>query len=434
MCTFEVYRCHCGEDISNHLQERCEKAQRRLSHIACPYDLPESHRIYREGYLCENCKKIVRLSITAVDDPANQNGASHEDDPRTAKTILKQIHTRLHNRLSSQGNEHRDADESGSVMKMVRRACRKLHIGKECSVDENGKCRYDQVQALQELLRKDTTDPITDEESRIINECIATMSGEQAAIVESWFKKHREQPPDYTERLGGEAEASGSAPGPSRRMGSESHDTVVAEHAEQGGEVEASESASRPSEQLGSILQDTDEAENVEQSGEVEASGSASRPSMGGEEQASGSISRPSRRAGSGSHDTNVTEHAEYVEQGEGEGGEEGSGSGSRSSGRVGCIAEHTEHTQQGGDEADASKPTPGPPNHCTLASHDTNDGAQPLRGGDQAEASGSASRPRKRVKFESHDSEGDDEEERPGKTPSIGKLMKRVRGKLHIA
>ncbi|MCJ1319741.1 hypothetical protein MMC15_005077 [Xylographa vitiligo] len=397
--------------------------------------------------------------MNVVEHPGNENGASHEDDPSTAKKILKQIHSKLHSRHGSQDDDPRDPEESGPVRKLVRRACRKLHIQKECSVNKDGTCRYDQFQALQELFRKKTNEPITDEESRIITDCIATMSDEQAKIVESWFKEHREQPPDYTERAGGEAEASGSTPVPSRRAESESNDTNIAEHTEQGGDVEASGSASRPSRRPGSGPYDTnivEHAGNFEQGGgEGEGPGSVSRSSgragsnshdanvaelterpraeQGeGEGETSGSASRPSRREGSGSYGTTVTEYIENVEQAGREG--ETPGTVPRPSGQVGCVAEHVEHAQQGGGRAEAARPSPGPPDYSTSVSRGTDNNTISLQGGPQAEASGSTSRRPRRVTFESQDGEDGEEGGRSGSTPSISNLMKRVRGRLHIS
>ncbi|MCJ1405671.1 hypothetical protein MMC11_008900 [Xylographa trunciseda] len=327
--------------------------------------------------------------MTAIEDP--ENSESHEEGSKSPKAILKQIHTRLHSRQNSEDDEHKDPSESGSIRKMVQRACRKLHIGKECSLNEDGSCRFDQVEALQELMLRDTTAPISEEEARMIRTCIETMSHEQAEIVESWFKR---SPPGYTEQAGDNAEASTSAPGPSRRVASGSHDANEdehAEHVEQGGdEVEASGSTSRPSERGGSNSHDTSTSE-VQHTEHVEQSGDGL--------EASGSASRPSERRGSNSHDTHE--------------------------------AEHTEHAQQGRDEADVSESASGPPGYSASLSYNAITNEHTLQGGSQAEASGSASRPPRRVNFDLNDSH---EEERPDASPAIVKLLKRVRDKLRLS
>ena len=389
--------------------------------------------------------------MTAVEHPEDENGASNEDDPRAPKTILKHIHTKIHSRQSSQDDKHSDSEDSGAVMKLVRRACRKLHIGRECSIDENGICRFDQLQALWALMNKDTTDVITDAESRMVRECIATLTDEEAEIVEGWCQTHRERPPGYTERAGGEAEA--STPGPSRRVGAGSQDIDVAEHAQQSGTVEASGSCSRPSRQVGSGTHDANTAEHTGdvEVGGGEASGSASR-SLGqlgsgshdmhvaehaahaeqSEGEASGSASRPSRRGGSGSHNAHVAEYLENVEIGRSEG--ETHGSAPRPSGQVGCVAVHVEYVPERGDDARASRRTPGPPNSSTSVSRATNSDAHLSQGGDQTEGSGSVLRLPRRLTFGSHDGEGDEEGDRSGRTLSVANLMKRVRSRLHIS
>ncbi|MCJ1435443.1 hypothetical protein MMC27_004816 [Xylographa pallens] len=359
--------------------------------------------------------------MTAVEHPENENGASHEDDPRAPKTILKQIHTKIHShsRQSSQDDNHRDPEDSGAVMKLVRRACRKLHLGRECSVDENGTCRFDQLQALRALLNKDTTDPISDAESRMIRECVAKLTDDEARLVEGWCQASRERPPGYTERAGDEAEASGSTVGPSRRVGVGSQDTDVAEHGQQSEVIEASGSTSRPSGRSGSNSQDTNVAEHAAHAEH-------------GEGEASRSASRPSRRVGPGSHATHVAEYLENVEVGRGEG--EAHGSAPRPSGQVGCVAVHVEYVPERGDKAKPSRRTPGPPHSSTSASRATNTDAHPSQGGDQAEGSGLALRPLRRATFGSHDGEGDEEGDRSGRTLSIARLMKRVRSRLHIS
>ncbi|MCJ1387918.1 hypothetical protein MMC18_000761 [Xylographa bjoerkii] len=391
MCIYKVYLCHCGDEISHRLQERCEATQTRLSHNPCLYHLPDTHRVYREGYLCNTCTTNVRRSITAVEDPEIQNGDSREEDPRTAKTILKQIHTKLHSRQGSEDDEHRDPHESGPVMKMVRRACRKLHIGKECHLDENGMCRFDQVEALQELYRKETTAPFSAEESRTIQTCIDTMTPEQAREVESWFGQT--SPPEYTERRDDEAQASGSAPGPSRRAAPESQNTNESEHAEHaaqaGDEVETSGSASMPSGRVESDSHETNEAEHTEHAQQA-----------GDEVEPSGSTVGPPNYSAPVSHDTNNDQQTV-------QGGNQAGASGSASRLYTTDEAEHAEHVEQGGHEAD------------------------------KTEASGSTARPSRQVGSESHDTDEDEDDEHggpPDVTPTIVKLMKRVRGRLHIS
>ncbi|MCJ1282836.1 hypothetical protein MMC26_002162 [Xylographa opegraphella] len=422
-----------------------------------------------------------------MEHPEPQNRTCHEDDPLSLKTILKQIHSRLHLLLSRQYDDPRDPEAAGAILKLMQRACRKLHIGKECKLDESGACYHDQVQILKALLMKSTTSPITEEDQRIMNKCIDSMSDAQKATIESWVNQHRDPPPGYPERAGDEAQASGSTPGPSRRVGSQSNDTNIAEHAEQGGDVAASGSASRPSRRVESDSHDTDiaeHAENFEQGGDAgeastsnsrplsrvvsasldtnvaghavcteqgadegEASGSASRSlrrvissslttnvaEQGANEGvAPGSASRPSRRGGSGSHNTNVAEYLENVELGGS--GREAPRIGPRHSGQEGCVARHIEYAQPAASERHVSRPSSGQLSCSASGSRATNNNTHASRSGNQSEASGSASRPARRAALGSYDSEDDEEAERSGRTTSVAELVQRVCGKLHIS
>ncbi|MCJ1289154.1 hypothetical protein MMC34_000686 [Xylographa carneopallida] len=387
--------------------------------------------------------------MDAVEHPEDQNASSREDKPRTPKKILKHIHTRLRSRPGSRDDDHRDPQERGRVMDMVRRACQKLHFGKEGSIDDNGRCRYEWFQDFQRIIKKETTKPISEQESKIINKALATMSVEQANIVESLCDGNRQQPPDYTDGAGGEAEASGPAAGPSRQGGSASSNANIAEQSEQARDVAASGSATRPSRRAEPGSHDTNVAEHAGNAEHValdgEVSGPAPRPSgqVGsnaqdtntaehavhaeqgrGAGEASGAASRSSRREGSGSYHTNVTEYLENVELAGREG--ETRGSTPRLSGQVGVVAVHVEYAEE------TPGPSSGPPTYSASVPRATNRSS--LQGGIRAAGSGPVSRPPRRVTFGSHEGDGAEAGERSGITRSIGKLVKRVRGKLHIS
>ena len=202
--------------------------------------------------------------MTAVENSETQNERSQQNDPGRAKKILTKVARKLHIGKARIDNEHKGPNASRPLVNVVKQACRKLHIGKDCRWNENGTCQLDSLQTVQNMLIRETTAPISAEESAIIQSCVDSMTPEQAKILEESI---RPQQPEIGEE-GDEAETSRSAPAPSGRVESGSHETDHTENAEQGGlRAEAFGSTLRPSRSVISSSHNTDEDESDEQEG-----------------------------------------------------------------------------------------------------------------------------------------------------------------------